>query len=138
VLAKRRDLMLFCFDPAHARAIGLPVKALHYGLLILLALTIVASMKAVGIILVVAMLIAPGAVGYLLTRRFEGMMLIATASAVGSCLLGTIASFHLNSATGPTIVLVQSGFFCLALLMNVLRRQGTGQRDAQEAVVKAP
>ncbi|RUU09051.1 metal ABC transporter permease, partial [Mesorhizobium sp. M7A.T.Ca.TU.009.01.3.2] len=57
VLAKRKDLLLYCFDPAHARAIGLPVNLLHFGLLTLLALTIVASLKAVGIILVIAMLI---------------------------------------------------------------------------------
>jgi manganese/iron transport system permease protein len=134
ILAKRRDLMLFCFDPAHARAIGLPVTLLHYGLLTLLALTIVASMKAVGIILVIAMLIAPGAIGYLLTRRFEWMMVIAAVSAVGSCLVGTVASFHLDAATGPTIVLVQSFVFCFALLISVLRRRGPGIGDVHEPV----
>ena len=74
VLLKRRDLLLYCFDPNHARAIGLPVRVLHYGLLVLLALTIVASLKAVGIILVIAMLIAPGAIAYLLTDRFDRML----------------------------------------------------------------
>jgi manganese/iron transport system permease protein len=121
VLAKRRDLMLFCFDPAHARAIGLPVKLLHYGLLVLLALTIVASIKAVGIILVIAMLIAPGAIGFLLTPKFDHMMLCAVGAAVGSCVVGTIASFHLDSATGPTIVMVQTILFVLALSWNVLK-----------------
>ena len=76
---KRRDLLLYCFDPNHARAIGLPVRVLHYGLLVLLSLTIVASLKAVGIILVVAMLIAPGAIAYLLTDSFERMLVIAAA-----------------------------------------------------------
>jgi len=71
VLAKRRDLLLYCFDPQHARAIGLPLKVIHYSLLVLLALTIVASLKAVGIILVVAMLVAPGAIAYLLTDRWS-------------------------------------------------------------------
>ena len=79
VLLKRRDLLLYCFDPNHARAIGLPVRALHYGLLILLSLTIVGALKAVGIILVIAMLVAPGAIAYLLTDSFERMLLIATA-----------------------------------------------------------
>ena len=69
--------------------IGLPVRALHYGLLILLSLTIVASLKAVGIILVIAMLVAPGAIAYLLTDSFERMLVIATAVAVGSSALGT-------------------------------------------------
>ncbi len=84
VLLKRRDLLLYCFDPNHARAVGLPVRVLHYGLLILLSLTIVASLKAVGIILVIAMLVAPGAIAYLLTDRFERMLVIATAVAVAS------------------------------------------------------
>ena len=77
VLVKRRDLLLYCFDPNHARVVGLPVRALHYGLLILLSLTIVGALKAVGIILVIAMLVAPGAIAYLLTDSFERMLLIA-------------------------------------------------------------
>ena len=88
---KRRDLLLYCFDPNHARAIGLPVRVLHYGLLVLLALTIVSSLKAVGIILVIAMLIAPGATAYLLTDRFDRMLLIAIVVATVSSALGTIA-----------------------------------------------
>lgn len=114
VLLKRRDLLLYCFDPQHARAIGLPVSVMHYGLLILLSLTIVASLKAVGIILVVAMLIAPGATAYLLTNRFERMLAIAVAVAVGSCVVGTIASFHIDGSTGPCIVLVQMSVFMAA------------------------
>jgi manganese/iron transport system permease protein len=116
VLLKRRDLLLYCFDPNHARAIGLPVRALHYGLLILLSLTIVASLKAVGIILVIAMLVAPGAVAYQLTDSFERMLPIATAVAVGSSALGTIMSFHIDGATGACIVLIQFAAFVLAFL----------------------
>jgi manganese/iron transport system permease protein len=116
VLAKWRDLLLYCFDPNHARAIGLPVRVLHYGLLILLSLTIVSSIKAVGIILVIAMLIAPGATAYLLTDRFERMLLIAVAVACASAVLGTLISFHINGATGACIVLVQACFFLVAFL----------------------
>jgi manganese/iron transport system permease protein len=116
VLVKRRDLLLYCFDPNHARAIGLPVQVLHYGLLILLSLTIVASLKAVGIILVIAMLVAPGAIAYLLTDRFERMLGIATAVAVGSSVFGTLASFHIDGATGACIVLTQACVFVLAFL----------------------
>jgi manganese/iron transport system permease protein len=116
VLAKRRDLLLYCFDPNHARAVGLPVRALHYGLLILLSLTIVGSLKAVGIILVIAMLVAPGAIGYLLTDRFERMLIIATSVAVASSALGTIVSFHIDGATGACIVLIQFVVFVLAFL----------------------
>jgi manganese/iron transport system permease protein len=135
VLAKRRDLMLFCFDPAHAKAIGLPVNLLHYGLLTLLALTIVASLKAVGIILVIAMLIAPGAIGFLLTRRFERMLAIAAASAMGSCILGTILSFHLDAATGPTIVVTQAAVFLAALGWHVAaaRRSASAARAPRQA-----
>ncbi len=116
VLVKRRDLLLYCFDPNHARSIGLPVAWLHYGLLILLSLTIVASLKAVGIILVIAMLIAPGATAYLLTDSFERMLVIATAVALTSAALGTIVSFHIDGATGACIVLIQAVFFALAFL----------------------
>jgi manganese/iron transport system permease protein len=116
VLLKRRDLLLYCFDPNHARSIGLPVRLLHYGLLVLLSLTIVASLKAVGIILVIAMLIAPGATAYLLTDSFERMLVIATAVATVSAALGTVVSFHIDGATGACIVLIQALIFVAAFL----------------------
>ncbi|HWM32398.1 MAG TPA: metal ABC transporter permease [Methyloceanibacter sp.] len=116
VLLKRRDLMLYCFDPNHARAIGLPVRVLHYGLLVLLSLTIVSALKAVGIILVIAMLIAPGATAYLLTDSFGRMLVIAVATALASAALGTLVSFHIDGATGACIVLVQAAIFMLAFL----------------------
>ena len=117
VLIKRRDLLLYCFDPNHARSIGLPVRVLHYGLLVLLSLTIVASLKAVGIILVIAMLIAPGATAYLLTDSFERMLVIATLVAIFSAASGTIVSFHIDGATGACIVLVQALLFVAAFLL---------------------
>jgi manganese/iron transport system permease protein len=126
VLLKWRDLLLYCFDPNHARSIGLPVRVLHYGLLVLLALTIVASLKAVGIILVIAMLIAPGATAYLLTDSFERMLVIAAAVALISAFIGTVVSFHIDGATGACIVLTQALFFTAAVLFGpkggILRR----------------
>lgn len=126
VLVKRRDLLLYCFDPHHARAVGLRVEWLHYGLLMLLALTIVAALKAVGIILCVSMLIAPGAIAYLLTDRFERMLAIASLCAITASVLGTIISFHIDGATGPCIVLILAAMFVLAMLFapkgGVLRR----------------
>jgi manganese/iron transport system permease protein len=116
VLVKRRDLLLYCFDPNHARAIGLPVRALHYGFLIVLSLTIVGSLKAVGIILVIAMLVAPGATAYLLTDSFERMLVIAVVVATASSAAGTVLSFHINGATGACIVLLQFLVFVAALL----------------------
>ncbi len=136
VLVKRRDLLLYCFDPNHARSIGLPLGLLHYGLLILLSLTIVASLKAVGIILVVAMLIGPGATAYLLTDSFERMLMIATAVATVSAALGTLVSFHIDGATGACIVLIQSTFFVLAFLF--APKQGLLIRRAEAPESSAP
>lgn len=116
MLAKRRDFLVYSFDPQHAQAIGLPVRWLHYGLLVLLSLTIIMALKAVGIILVVAMLVAPGAIAYLLTDRFDHMLKIAMAVAVGSSVLGTLISFHIDGATGPCIVLLQSAVFVWVFL----------------------
>ena len=116
VLALRRDLLLFCFDPSHARAIGLPTSFLNYLLLALLAATIVAALKAVGIILVIAMLVTPGCIAYLLTDRFNRMLWIATASAVFSSLAGVYVSFFINGSTAACMVLVQSLIFMAALV----------------------
>src|SRR5215213_7236810 len=100
IMALRRDLLLYCFDPSHARTIGLRTGMLYYLLLSLLAVTIVVSLKAVGIILVIAMLVTPGCIGYLLTDRFNRMLVIATTSAVGSSFLGVYLSFFINGSTG--------------------------------------
>ncbi|UUE59473.1 metal ABC transporter permease [Pectobacterium aroidearum] len=129
VLLKRRDFMLYCFDPNHARVIGLPVKLLHYGLLSLLAMTIVASLQAVGVILVIAMLIAPGIIAFMVCKRFERMVLVATLVSVISCIAGTLISFYIDGATGPCIVIVQALFFTLALTYHQLklRRQSASQ-----------
>jgi manganese/iron transport system permease protein len=116
VLVFRRDLMLVSFDRQHAQAIGLPVKRLETGLLIALALAVVASMRAVGVILVVAMLVAPGAIALLLTERFERMLIYAVLAALLATFFGLLASFHLDMASGPAIVLVQAGFFLAALV----------------------
>lgn len=115
VLALRRDLLLFCFDPGHARTVGLRSGLLYYLLLSLLAVTIVVSLKAVGIILVIAMLVTPGSVGYLLTDRFGRMLGIAFLTAVTSSFVGVYVSFFLNASTGACIVLLQAAIFLLAL-----------------------
>ncbi|MFB9903980.1 metal ABC transporter permease [Allokutzneria oryzae] len=116
VLHKRRDLTLYAFDPVHAHAIGLKPKRLGALLLMLLALTVVVALQAVGIILVSAMLITPGVTAYLLTDRFERMLAIAVAISVGSCVLGTYLSFHADSSTGGTIVLCQAVVFAVVYL----------------------
>ena len=113
----RRDLLLHAFDPQHAQAIGLPVWLLHYGLLAGFSLSIVGALKAVGIILAIAMLIAPGAIAFLLTNRFERMLITAIAVAVSASFLGIYLSFFLDSAPAPTIVLLMSITFAAAYLV---------------------
>ena len=116
IFIKRRDLMVFSFDDIHATVIGLNTKLLHYGLLSMLSLLIVASMKAVGIILVIAVLIAPGAIAFLLSDRFERMQLIAMLVAAVCTFFGIILSYHLDSAPAPTIVVLMTGVFVLVFL----------------------
>ncbi len=115
-LILRHDLLLFCFDPSHARSVGLNPRLLNYLMLTLLALTIVASLQAVGVILVVAMLVTPGCVGFLLADRFPRMLLVAVGTAMFASVAGTYASFMLNASTGACIVLSQSAVFVLALV----------------------
>ncbi|HET9537960.1 MAG TPA: metal ABC transporter permease [Mesorhizobium sp.] len=121
----RRDLLLHAFDAQHAQAIGLPVRLLHYGLLSILSLTIVGALKAVGIILAISMLIAPGAIAYLLTDRFERMLAVAVVVAVTASFLGVYASFFIDSAPAPTIVLLMSLVFVLAFFVSRRRAART-------------
>lgn len=116
-----RDFLLHAFDPVQARAVGLPVGALHYGLLALIALTVVAALQAVGVILVVAVLIAPGATAYLLSRTLRGMLVVATLVAVAAGFLGVYASFFVDSDPAPTIVLVLALAFAGAAALSAAR-----------------
>jgi len=121
-LIMRRDLLLICFDPMQARVMALHDRLLGLLLLCLLSLAIVASLQAVGIILVVAMLVTPGSVGYLWSDRFDRMILIAVGSALVSTWLGIWISFQLGisfgarASTAACIVLMQGLFFAISLL----------------------
>jgi len=117
----RRDLLVAAFDPQHARAIGLPVRFYHYGLLAVLSLTIVGALKAVGIILAIAMLIAPGATAFLLTRRFDAMVAVSMLIATACAFLGVYLSFFIDSAPAPTIVLLMTLVFIAAFIRTRLR-----------------
>lgn len=116
IILKWRDFLAHAFDPIQARVVGLPAGLLHYGLLAILSATIVAMLSSVGIILAVAFLIAPGAIAFLLTRRFAAMLSVAVAVAVLAGLTGVYLSFWLDSAPAPTIVLILTGLFILAFL----------------------
>lgn len=114
---KGRDLILFCFDPAHARSIGLNVAALRYLFLALLSAAVVAGVQAVGVILVVALLITPGCIGYLLADRFGRMAAIAVVAAVAANLAGILASFYLDASPAGCIVVALSLIFAVALVV---------------------
>ena len=132
-MVRSRDIMLFAFDPQQAKIVGINTRLLHYLLLIMLSLVIVASMKAVGIILVIEVLIAPGAIAFLLTDRFDQMLLIAILVALFCTLSGVIMSYHVNSATAPTIVVLMSLVFIAAFLFAPKRGVLKRSRLALEA-----
>jgi manganese/iron transport system permease protein len=131
VLALRADLALFVFDARHARAIGLNVRALHYGLLALVSLAVVGALQAVGIILAVALLITPGATALLWARRIGPLLAIAGGLGISGAALGVYASFWLDSAPAPTIVLILSLAFAASLTRLRRRRpEPTARVDA--------
>lgn len=116
LLMKKRDFMLFCFDPLQSHAMGFSLKRTRYALLALLSLTIVSALKTVGIILVIAMLIAPGAIGFLLGRTFDRMLAIAFLSSLLSCFMGVLGSYYLDLSTSASIVFIQGLFFSAAFI----------------------
>ncbi len=134
LLLKWRDFLLHAFDPAQAQASGLPVAVLHYGLLTILSLTIVATLSSVGLILAVALLVTPGAVAFLTVRSFGRMLVVSVGVCLGAMLTGAYLSFFIDSAPAPTIVLVLTAIFIAAFLRRVLltraasKAQGTALR----------
>ncbi|MEU4806186.1 metal ABC transporter permease [Actinosynnema sp. NPDC023587] len=137
LLLKRRDFTLYAFDPVHAHAIGLNPRLLGAALLGLLALTCVVALQVVGVVLVVAMLIIPGSTAYLLTDRFGRMLVIAPAVSVGAAVVGLYLSYHLDTASGGMVVLVQGAVFLLVYLFaprhGVLGRRLVAARARAEA-----
>lgn len=127
-----KELLYSTFDPLGAAAAGLPVARLDYVLLAVIALTIVVSLQAVGIILVVAMLVTPPAIGQLLATSFARLVAIAIAVGVGAPVLGLYLSYWLDAATGATIVLVETAAFGLALAATSLRRRPARRSVAEE------
>jgi manganese/iron transport system permease protein len=111
---KWRDLMLHAFDEGQAQVSGLRTGLLHYGLLAILSLTIVATLSSVGLILAIGLLIGPGAIAFLLTRSFGAMLLVAVAVTVLAMLAGVWVCFYLDSSPAATVILMLTGFFILA------------------------
>ncbi len=119
-----KELLYATFDPLGAAASGLPVARLDYLFLALIALTIVISLQAVGIILVVAMLVTPAATGQLVSRSFGRLVAVAVGIGIVSPVVGLYVSYWLNSASGATIVLIQTAIFGVALAWKGRTRSG--------------
>ena len=125
LVLKWRDFAVQAFDPVHARVAGLATGWLHYGMLAMIAASVVAMLSSVGIILSVGLLIAPGAIAFLLTRRLQVMMAVSVGVAVGATVLGIWSSFWLDSAPAPTIIVILTAIFVLTFVW----RQFAGSRD---------
>ncbi len=130
---KWRDFLLHAFDPAQAKAVGLRVNWLHYGLLALLSLTIVGALKAVGLILAIAMLIAPGAIAFLITRTMGMMLIVAVLVATVASFFGVYLSFFIDSAPAPTIVLLMTAIFIIAFVWSSWR---SARIEAQRTIIE--
>lgn len=112
-----KELLLWSFDPLMAESVGLPVRGMHYLLILLTSVTIVASLQAVGIVLVVAMLIAPAATAFLLTDRFHRLIGLAAVLGAFASVAGLYLSFYLDVASGATMVLVSGTLFSAVLFL---------------------
>ena len=122
VVAFYKEFLVLSFDPLLATTLRLPVSFLKNLLLVLLAVVIVMSLQVVGVALVLAMLVTPASAAYLWSRRLPPMMAIAAGFGSISALIGLLLSYHLNLASGPAIVLVETGLFGLAFLVSPRRR----------------
>lgn len=129
LVLKWKDWLLHAFDPAQAKACGLPVGLLHYGLLTILSLTIVATLSSVGLVLAVGLLIAPGAIAFLLVRRFTRMLWVAVLVCVTATVSGCYLSFFLDSSPAATIILVLTAMFLAAFALRLtLNRRHSARR----------
>lgn len=134
-----RELLFFSFDEETATASGVPVRLVYYGLLVTVALTIVVSIKLVGIILMSALIVIPGATGLQLSRDYRKVILLSLASATLSVVAGLQISFTLNIASGATIVLVMFALFLLSVALSprrsyMQRRRARRRRDIPGAL----
>ncbi len=128
-----KELLFYTFDRTGAMAMGLPVNAIHLGLMSAVTLTIIASMQAVGVILVIALLVGPALTAYLLVKELHQMMILGAAIGSISSVTGVYISFYVKHApSGPVIVLVSSTLFGLALLFSPDRGILTRQRRSTD------
>ena len=116
------DFVFASFDPVSAQASGLPTALLDAILLVALAVTIIVSLQAAGIVLVAALLVTPAATAFQLTNRFGRMMAYAATFGLSSSVIGLYASYYLDAASGSTIVLCATAFFFVAVAFSPKRR----------------
>jgi ABC-type Mn2+/Zn2+ transport system permease subunit/Mn-dependent DtxR family transcriptional regulator len=144
VIVFYKQLVVTSFDPVMATSIGISAAAVHYGLMTLLSMTVVASLQAVGVVLVIAMLITPGATAYLLTHRMNRMLALAGVFGAISAVVGMGLANKYNTNSGPAMVCVAASFFVLAMLfspkegvaLTALRRVRAARRVALEDQLK--
>jgi manganese/iron transport system permease protein len=113
-----KELLFYTFDKVGAQAIGLPINAIYSGFMVMITLTIIASMKAVGVILVISLLVGPALAAYLLVKELHQMMILGAVMGVLASVGGVYLSYYLNLPSGPAIVLVSSSLVVLALLFS--------------------
>lgn len=113
-----KELLLYTFDPTGAQAMGLPVHVLYVGLMAVTTLTIIASMQAVGVVLVIALLVGPALSAYLLVRELHQMMMLGSVLGAVVSTAGIYFSYYTELPSGPSIVLVSSSLFVLVLLFS--------------------
>jgi len=123
LVVKWRDFLMLIFDPMAARTLGLKVTWLHYGLLAMISMAIVAALQSVGLILSISLLIAPGANAFLLSRRLSHMLVLSVVIAVGTAASGVYSSFFLGSSSASTIVVIQASLFIVLYVLTTMRRQ---------------
>lgn len=118
VIVFYKELLFYTFNPLGAQASGLPVKLIHFGLISAIALTIIASMQAVGVVLVISLLIGPASTAYLLVRELHQMMIVGGIFGAFSSVAGMYVSYYLNVPSGAAIVLVATAAFVIVLLFS--------------------
>lgn len=116
-----KELLFYTFDKTGAQAMGLPVDTMHIVFMIAVTLTIIVSMQAVGVILVIALMIGPALSAYLLVKQLHHMLLLSSALGALSSIIGVYLSYFYNLPSGPAIVLVSSTVFLLVFLSRLNR-----------------
>lgn len=113
-----KELLFYTFDKTGAQAIGLPINTIYFGFMAAITLTIIASMQAVGVILVISLLVGPALTAYLLVKELHQMMIVGAILGAIASISGVYLSYYRNLPSGPAIVLVSSSLFLLALLFS--------------------